>query len=139
MGEVRFKVSFGRTRRGPTPHGPVPSKLSGKAEPAATREAESQPHRPVSRTARLLALAYYVERQVEARAIKDYAEAARVLGMSRGRMTQVMDLRWLPSKAQEAILMGGNIVTERHLRRTSIAGRWSSLTTALFDPASYLA
>jgi len=70
----------------------------------------------VSRIARLLALAYYVERQVEAEVIKDYAEAARLLGMSRGRMAQVVNLLGLPPEVQDKILTGKLTVSERQLR-----------------------
>ena len=64
----------------------------------------------------MLALVYFVERQVEAGAIRDYATAARRLGISRARMTQVMNLLNLPVATQEAILAGAD-VSERGLRR----------------------
>ena len=43
--------------------------------------------RPVSRAARMLALAHYVERLVEQGSVKSYAAAARQLGVSRARMS----------------------------------------------------
>ncbi len=44
---------------------------------------------PVSRAARMLALAHYVERLVDQGAVKSYADAARQLGVSRARMSQI--------------------------------------------------
>ena len=54
----------------------------------------------------MLALAYYVERLVESRDLKDYAEAARRLGVTRARMGQVMNLLSLSPKLQERLLSG---------------------------------
>lgn len=50
--------------------------------------------RPIklSGNARQLALAYWIERQIEAGRHKNYAHAARVLGVSRARMSQVQGL-----------------------------------------------
>ena len=61
---------------------------------------------PVHPVARRLALAYYIERCIEVGVIADYAAAARRLGISRARMTQVMDLMLLPVQTQDAILLG---------------------------------
>ncbi len=68
-----------------------------------------------TRIARMLAMVYFIERQLEAGAIRDYAEAARRLGISRARMTQVMNLLTLPTATQEDILAGTE-VSERGLR-----------------------
>ncbi len=51
-----------------------------------------------------LALAYYVERCIEDGTLESYADAARRLGITRARMTQVMDLMLLPKRRVEAIL-----------------------------------
>ena len=59
-----------------------------------------------SRAARMLALAYLVERLIENGAIRDYAEAARGIGISRARMSQLVNLLNLSVKNQEAILLG---------------------------------
>jgi len=127
MSEVRYKVSFGSARRRPTCNGTPLGKSPTKAE-ASAYEAQSRPQRPVSRIARQLALAHYVERQVEAGVIKDYAEAARILGMSRGRMAQVMNLRYLPIDVQEGVLTGELNASERSLRRTPTDADQSILT-----------
>jgi hypothetical protein len=118
---MKFKVNFGKTRHRQTIQKQVPGF-------AATEEAATPPlattavqPRRVSRTARLLALAYHVERQIEAGAIKDYAEAAIRLGVTRARMTQVVNLQWLPIEVQERILAGLSQMSERRSRtRTSV-------------------
>jgi len=69
-----------------------------------------------SRTARMLALAYYVETQIENGAIRDFADAARILGVTRARMTQVMKLLYLSPTIQASILNGKLTISERRLR-----------------------
>ena len=69
-----------------------------------------------TRLARMLALAHLVERKVESGELKDYAEAARTLGISRARMTQVMNLLVLSPKTQEAVLLGTGFRSERGIR-----------------------
>ena len=59
-------------------------------KPAPRRD--SAPEGRVPRVARLLALAYLVERKIEAGEIGSYSRAARMLGMSRSRMSQVVAL-----------------------------------------------
>lgn len=70
---------------------------------------------PPSRIMRQLALAHFIECLVESGTLKDYADAARRLGITRARMTQISNLRWLPGGVQERILSGER-VSERELR-----------------------
>jgi len=70
----------------------------------------------VCRAARLLALAHHVERLIEAGELRDYSEAARMLGVTRGRLTQVMNLLGLSPLIQEGILTGKIAVSESRLR-----------------------
>lgn len=58
-----------------------------------------------SRGARTLALAHWIERRTESGALADYAAAARALGLSRSRLTQVMNMLLLPVEMQERLLM----------------------------------
>ena len=51
-----------------------------------------------------VALAYYVERCIEAGALESYAVAAMKLGITRARMTQVMDLLLVPVESQELVI-----------------------------------
>ena len=83
-------------------------------KPAAKAERKKPPG--VSRTARQLALAHHVERLIEDGVLKDYAEAARLLGITRARMTQVTNLLNLSPRVQEAIVTGTLMLSERELR-----------------------
>lgn len=86
MTRVRFKIELAK----PKAAQPKPPKLPCVPGP--------------SRLARRLALAYWIERQIESGALADYATAARLLGLSRARLTQVVNLRLLPVEAQERLL-----------------------------------
>jgi len=70
-------------------------------------------------------LAYHVERLVEDGSLKDYAEAAKLLGMSRARMTQVVNLLHLSPEIQERILLETLAVSERRIRRVGAEAEWS--------------
>jgi hypothetical protein len=65
----------------------------------------------------MLALAYLVDRLVEEGRLRGYAHAAERLGISRARMTQVMNLLHLPPRTQEDALLGQTWATERGTRR----------------------
>ncbi len=80
------------------------------------REKPALTAKPVSRCARLLALAYCLERKIEAGELASYAQAARALGMSKARVSQIMALSNLPVKIQEEILTGRMAAGERRLR-----------------------
>lgn len=98
---MRFKVEFGqRGRRAP------------KRVPA--------PSLAVSRAARQLALAYWIERQIDAGRLADLADAARALGVTRARVTQIANLRLLPVDVQERVLEPGYAGSERGLRHIEL-------------------
>ena len=88
-----------------------------KKAAAVKKPAVPAGERPPSRAAQSLALAYLVERLIDEGRLESYAEAARLLGVTRARMTQVMDLRNLPVEVQEETLLGGIEAGERRLRR----------------------
>ena len=88
---------------------------------AARRPKVNDPDRqsaasPLGRTARMLALAYHVERLIEAGELSGYSEAARSLGLTRGRFTQIMGLLLLAPEIQALIGVGELVLTERALR-----------------------
>ncbi len=64
--------------------------------------------------------------------IRDWAEAARLVGVTRARMTQVANLLLLAPKIQEGILnlshvtRGEDPVTERSLREVAAHTDWQS-------------
>jgi hypothetical protein len=90
-----------------------PAQATPAAKPAPQTPAGPP---PVPRLARQLALAYHVERLVEAGRLACYAEAARLLGVSRARMTQVMDLLGLEPAEKQRILAGEATGSERARR-----------------------
>ena len=90
-------------RRPPKPTGPA-------APPAPTRPSGPSP------LARMLALAYRIEQLIDAGLLEDHADAARRLGVTRARMSQVASLYLLPTEVQEEILLGRTRATERALR-----------------------
>ena len=74
---------------------------------------------PVARVARQLALAYLIDDLVESGQVGTYAKISRQLGVSRARLTQIVNLRWLPIVEQEAILLGKDRSSERARRAQS--------------------
>ena len=80
---------------------------------------------PTSRAARMLALAHYVEGLVESGQVKGYAEAARRLGITRARMSQVMNLVNLSAPVQEELLLGRVQLSERRLRSLLTTAEWA--------------
>lgn len=81
-----------------------------------------------ARVALTLALAHGIQRAIDAGEIRDQAEAAQKLGMTRARVTQLLDLTLLAPRIQEAVLGVMDIrsepVTERILRRICRHESW---------------
>lgn len=103
---VKYKFEVERRRHGRKVMEAVPERspevttYAAEADPVA-----KEPTRPpVSRKARQLALAYYIERAIESGLIKDYAEAARKIGVTRARLTQIMDLLGMTVEEQGQLL-----------------------------------
>lgn len=82
------------------------------------------------RAARQLALAYRVEQGIDAGEIRDHAHAASLLGISRGRISQVAALTTLAADIQTRILAGENI-HERALRAALRFVDWNQQRAAL--------
>jgi len=78
---------------------------------------EGEDH-PIPRIARLMALAIRFEGLLQDKTVGDYAALARLGGVSRARITQIMKLRLLAPDIQEQILFLADArgVTERNLR-----------------------
>ena len=89
------------------------------------------PSRPTTRLAHMLVLAHLVERKADASELKDYAQMARNLGVSRARMAQVMKLLSLSPVIQEQILRGKGALTERRLRSVLRQVSWDKQLAAL--------
>ena len=85
----------------------------------------------VPRVARLLALAHTLDAKIRAGELDDMAHAAKVCGVTRPRVTQIMNLLLLAPEIQEAILdmppvtTGRDPVTERTLRPIVAKAEWT--------------
>ena len=93
-------------------------------------EARPVPPPQPARVARLLALAHAVEARIRSGEHRDMADAARKLGLTRARLTQVSNLLLLAPEIQDAILTwppiteGRDPVTERSLRTILAVPVW---------------
>ena len=106
-----MKVSFRTAKRTEEPE-PVPV-------PAPTTP------KPTSSIARRMALAHHIETLIEAGTVTDYAEVARLFGISRARVTQIADLALLAPDIQAAVLLGRVEPRDRHLRAIGRHPLWS--------------
>lgn len=82
--QMKIRCKLGKSRRFPKPTAPLP--------------------KPPSRRARQLALAYAIDRAIESGELRDYADAARRLGVSRARISQIVGLLGMLVWEQEAVL-----------------------------------
>ncbi len=84
----------------------------------------------VPRVARTLALAHRIDAKIRAGELRDLADAARAIGVTRARMTQIASLLLLAPEIQEAILdlppvtNGRDPVSERQLRPIVAEPNW---------------
>jgi hypothetical protein len=78
--------------------------------------------------AHTLALAHHIEKKIGTGALRDYAHVAAVLGVSRPRVTQIMNLLLLAPEIQEAILdlPERSTITERRLRAIVAESQWEA-------------
>jgi hypothetical protein len=93
-------------------------------------EAPAGPSRRPARVAVTLALAHQIQRAIDRGEIRDQAEAARRLGLTRARLTQILDLTRLTPDVQEEILFldvidGREPLSERVLRGMVGASAWA--------------
>jgi len=114
--EVRIRVEK---------EGVVKQEGPGIARPGAGQNGGRLP-----RITRLLALALRFEALLRKGTVKDYADLARLGGVSRARVTQIMQLRNLAPAIQERILLhvpvlaAGEEVHERELREVAACLSW---------------
>ena len=88
-----------------------------------------QPVEPARRPAKValqLALAQRIHRAIRAGEVKDQAEAARQLGLTRARVSQLLDLTLLAPDIQERLLdVEATGLSERALRSVSGIANWN--------------
>ncbi len=65
---------------------------------------EERPARRETRVPRLLALAHKIDGMINSGELKDWAEAARLIGITRARMAQIAQMLFLSPGIQESIL-----------------------------------
>jgi len=98
----------------------------------APQQEQAAPVGCVPRAARLLALAHRIDGMIRSGEIRDLAEGARLVGVTRARMTQIANLLLLAPTIQEGILhlpnvtRGRGAVTERPLREVAAPADWRS-------------
>ena len=96
------------------------------------RESKAVSTGRVPRVARTLALSHEIERRVRAGELDDLAHAARVFGLTRARVTQIVSLTLLAPVIQVAILamppvtVGRDPITERTLRPIVAEPNWAT-------------
>ncbi len=112
MSEV-FEVAIGRTRVG------WGARVS--LDPAVAVTA-SAPTEQVPRIARMLALAHVMQRMIDRGEVKDQAELARMLGFTRARVTQILDLTLLAPDIQEEIVLAEGNGARTALRERDVRG-----------------
>ena len=84
-----------------------------------------------SRLARLLALAHHFDEMIREGVVKDQAEIARLMRVTRARVTQVMTLLLLSPDLQEKILAEGQEagklgeLTEPQARAVALVPEWA--------------
>lgn len=91
-----------------------------------------EPRAPVRRpakVARMLSLAHHLQRLIDEGLVPDRAALARKLGLTRARVTQLLDLLLLAPDLQVAVLAleavdGLEPVAERQLREVARTGSW---------------
>jgi hypothetical protein len=75
-------------------------------------------------------LGHHFERLVRDGVVKDYAEIARRTGLTRARVTQIVNLTLLAPRIQQLILgpeeLAGTDLSERQLRSSKAVSEWSS-------------
>jgi hypothetical protein len=88
-----------------------------------------EPVRRPAKVAQQLALAHHLQAAIDRGAIADRADVARKLGLTRARITQLLDLLLLAPDLQAAVLAmeavdGAEPMAERTLRAVAHAGTW---------------
>lgn len=100
-----------------------------KESPRDQTGPSDSPAGAIPRVARLLALAHKIDGMIRSGELKNWAEAARLIGITRARMTQIANLLLLASQIQASILGLTSVVSqgpifEHHLRSITAAAHW---------------
>ena len=111
---------------------PAQAKSTFKVDFGPPRPTTKQTSRNrIPRVARMLALAHRIEAMVHSGEFHDYTYAARTIGVTRARMSQILGLLLLAPEIQEAIVNlpavteGRDPVSERQLRPIAAESEWN--------------
>jgi hypothetical protein len=110
----------------PTPRAAAPVAPPTRAVAAPTPESPAPAPGPrILKTALLLVLGHHFEHLVRSGVVRDYAEVAKRTGLTRARVTQIVNLTLLPAWVQESMLLGkSQVLPERMLRSLVSQPRW---------------
>lgn len=122
MSTRQFKVHFGTSTKG---------RKELREGDHAPRCGPSPDVGPVpARVARLVALAHHVEALVRSGTVRDYAQAAELSGITRARVSQIVNLLLLAPDIQERLLdmtrpaLGDEPLGEQDLRKMALMLDW---------------
>ena len=93
---------------------------------------ECVPTGRIPRISRLMALAIHFQKLLSDGVVQDYADIARLTGVTRARVTQIMNMTLLAPEIQEIILFLPNIqddkngMSEKRMRSILIDPTWES-------------
>ncbi len=117
---IAFKMHLGNGRTG-----------HRKARKGPAPKPKPKPAGRVPRVARLLALAHHFDELLRQGVVKDQAEIARLMKVTRARVTQIMNLLYVAPDIQEEILFvvvepgDGHPVSPRRIRHVIAEADWS--------------
>jgi len=92
--------------------------------PGAPDAAPAPTPERIPRVARVLALAHHWQGLIRSGAVRDQADLARLVGVSRARVTQVLSLLWLAPDIQDVLLLRSLVVGEKLGRRLAGTCLW---------------
>ena len=101
-----------------------------RGRPGETDAPDSPPGERIPRVARVLALAHHWRGLIRSGTVRDQADLARLIGVSRARVTQVMNLLWLAPDIQRQVLTllctaeGRDRLNQRDLMALAAEARW---------------
>ena len=106
-------------------------RFRGRGESALVAPRAHRADRVATSAAGVLALAHAVERAIRAGTLKDYREAARRLGISHARMSQIVALLLLAPEVQAEALFCATPWSEVRLRAASLRAVWAEQRAGL--------
>lgn len=138
--EFQVRFTHGSKGRRQVRRAKQPEQSSALTEPVP--RPVQLPASQIPKITRLLVLGHHFEKLVREGKVKDFAEIAKLTGLSRARVTQIVNLTLLSPEIQEEILfLGGDDAKrmqrfERDLRIVLAQADWSEQDRLLPKPDS---